>query len=232
MPSLIFPNLDSWEAWVDNNIITNGMELITGDFGNITENAAIQFIRQSPLNWQKAKIESLGGAVVASRPIIVFMTTAPTSLTWADNIYYEYVFINTTNSDIPSNTYYDINLTAITIVPAKSIINIAKASNDLWIIKSVPSSGSGTGALPPLTGLVGGGGADDPTDGATTYQNNKLIGVGATNAGKVTIIYAETPMSSWGDNAAFTLNSTSGLFTWLNGNTFSNGSSFYVDRNQ
>lgn len=227
-PVNTFPNFQQLATYINNFWTQNGMEEITGIIGNDVVNGLLTFIEQSPLNWQKAKIESGGGAVMASRPIIVFMSNVPTSVSWMDNIYYEYVFVNTTNGDIPSDTYYDINLTATSIIPAKSIVNIAKASNDLWIIKSVPSSGSGSGTLPSLTGLVGGGGADDPVNGLGTFQSNKLIGLGA----RISILYAETPISNWGDNAAFTLDNTTGIFTWLNGNTFTTGSSFYVDRNQ
>jgi len=232
MPTLTFATLAAWQTWVDNNIITNGMELITGDDGNITENAAIYFITRSPLNWQTADIASAGGVVNVTRPITVIMTVTPTSISWADNIYNEYVFINTTLGDVPTTvTYYDINLTAVNKIPAKSVINICKAKNGNWILKSLPASGSGV-IVPALNGVVGGGGIDDPVNGSPTFQSNKLINLGATSGGKISITYAETPMSNYGDNAAFTLDNVTGIMTWLNGNTFNSGSSLYINLNQ
>lgn len=231
-PTLSFSTLAAWQTWVDDNIKTNGMELITGDFGNITENAAIYFIGRSPLNWETAKIESGGGDINASRPVNVFMTTTPNSLTWGDNIYNQYIFNNTTGGDIPTlMTYYDNSLQPLNSIPANSIVNICKASNGLWVVAAVPNQGSSS-TYPPLKGEVGGGGVDDPVDGATSFQSNKLMNLGSTTGGKLSITYAETLMSSWGSNAAFTYDPNTGTITWLYGNTFTVGSTLEVDRNQ
>lgn len=231
-PNTTFNNFQELMEYINTYWITNGVEEITGAIGNDVVNGLLSFTEQSPLNWQKADIQSLGGDISAARPITVFMTTAPDSLSWADNIYYEYVFINTTFDDIPTTTpYYDINLTAINVIPAKSIINICKAKNNLWLLKSLPASGSGV-IVPALNGIVGGGGVDDPVDDSPTFQSNKLIGLGATNGGKVSITYAETPMSNYGGNASFAIDNVAGIFTWTNGNTFSTGSSLYINLNQ
>lgn len=233
MPTLIFPNLDSWEIWVDNNIVTNGMELITGNFGNITENAAIQFIRQSPLNWQTANVISSGGIVNVTRPVNVIISSVPASLSWGDNIYNQYIFINTVAADIPlatGSSYYDINLQPVDIIPAKSIVNICKASNSLWVVSSVPYSGSNA-SVPPLIGVVGNGGANDPVANQSIFQSNKLIGLGATNDGNIEIKIANVPYWNFGDNASFVFNNVTGQIN-LSPNTFITGNGLYINLNQ
>lgn len=149
-PTLTFNTIDEWKTWVDQEIIPNGQELITGNDGNITENAAVKFIKQSPLNWEKAAIVSLGGAVVASRPVVVFTTTTPTSLTWNDNIYNEYVFVNMTANAIPllgNLVYYTALGNPVSTIPPNQVVNIVKSSNDLWV--------SANNILPtPLNNLV------------------------------------------------------------------------------
>jgi hypothetical protein len=234
-PTLTFANLDDWMNWINDNIVPNGMELITGDDGNITENAAVKFIKQSPLNWQTARIESLGGVIVAQRPVNVFMTTVPTSLTWNDNIYNQYIFINTTLGDIPTViTYYDVSLASVNIIPARSIVNIIKASNNNWIVASVPSSGS-VASFPPYVGVVDGGNPNDPVSGTPIFQNNSLKGLGSTNSGKIQITYAEIVRSSFGQNQSFIYNSVTGTID-LNynssGEEFNPDSTLWVNRNQ
>lgn len=232
LPTLSFSSLAEWQAWVDNNIITNGMELITGNFGNITENAGIYFIGKSPLNWETALVVSGGGDINAPRPVNVFTTITPNSLTWEDNFYNQYIFNNTTGGDIPTLvTYYDLSLQPLNVIPANSLVNICKASNGLWIVVAVPNKGSAS-SYPALKGEVGGGGIDDPVSGATSFQSNKLMNLGSTTGGKLSIIYAETPMSSWGSNAAFNYFPNTGTLVWLNGRTFTAGSALEVDRNQ
>lgn len=231
-PQTTFANFDDLLLYINTYIVTNGMELIEGVEHNAVENGLLTFLRQSPLNWQTAKIESGGGAISASRPINVFMTTTPTSLTWSDNIYNQYIFNNTTGGDIPTLvTYYDLSLQPLNVIPANSLVNICKASNGLWIVVAVPNKGS-TSSYPALKGVVGGGGIDDPINGATSFQSNKLMNLGSTTGGKLSIIYAEIPMSSWGNNASFTYNPNEGEISWLNGNTFTTGSTLEVDRNQ
>lgn len=231
-PVNTFSNFAQLLAYINQYWITNGVEEITGVIGNDVVNGLLTFTEQSPLNWQKADIQSSGGVLSATRPITVFMGVTPTMLSWGDNIYNEWVFINTTVGNIPTMTpYVDINMQNVFSIPAKSIINICKAKNDVWILRSLPASGSGV-IVPALNGVVGGGGVDDPVNGSPTFQSNKLINLGATSGGKVSITYADTPMSNYGDNAAFTLNNTTGLFTWLNGNTFTTGSGLYINLNQ
>lgn len=236
-PEVTFNSFDDLMTYINTYIVTNGMQLIEGVEHNSVENGLLQFIRQSPLNWQKAKIESSGGAINASRPVTVFMSNVPDSLVWGDNIYNQYVFINTTLGDIPlgaGSTYYDIALQPVDYIPARSIVNICKASNDLWIVSSVPSSGSAA-AIPPLIGVVDGGGADDPVSGQSIFQSNKLIGLGSTNNGQIQIFIDDVPQSNYGQNKSFEFNNVTGeidLDYNNSGNTWITDSSLYINLNQ
>lgn len=235
LPIITFATFADLENYINTYIIPNAIELIQGDEHNAVENGLLVFIEQSPLNWQTARIESSGGVLSAIRPVTVFMTTTPSSFTWSDNIYHEYRFINTTAGDIHTvATYYDINLQAVNVIPAKSIVNISKASNNLWIVSSVPSSGS-SAALPPYVGIVDGGNANDPVSGTSIFQNNQLIGLGSTNSGRITILYAESPRTNFGQNKSFEYNATTGTID-LNYNSSGEewfaDSSLWIDRNQ
>ena len=233
MPTVTFNTFDELEDYVNTYIIPNGMQLIEGQEHNNVEIGLIDFIRKSPLNWETAKVESSGGAISASRPVNVFISTVPTSLTWADNVYNEFVFINTTAGDIPllSGTYYyDINLQAVDFIPAKSIVNIAKASNSLWVVSSVPYSGSAA-ALPPLIGIVGGGGSDDPVSDQPIFQSPKLVGLGSANDGKIKIEIDDVILSNFGVNSSFDFDNITGEID-LTPNNFIEGSGLYINLNQ
>lgn len=237
LPTQTFNTIAEWENWVNTNIIPNGNEEITGDDGNITENAAVKFIKRSPLNWEKAQIIQTSGTSYATRPIIVFISNTPSEFTFGDNIYNEYVFINTLYDNIPLASgiaYVDINLSPVDNIPAKSIVNICKANNDLWIVSSVPSSGS-LSSLPPLIGIVDGGNTDDPVSGTSIFQSDKLINLGASNQGKIQIQIDNGILSNYGLNISFDFDSPNGIID-LNyngsGNEWQSGSSLYIDLNQ
>jgi len=233
-PTVTFPTFDDLMNYINTYIITNGMELIEGVEHNNVENGLLTFVRQSPLNWQTADIFSSGGAISVLRPINVIMTSVPTSITWGDNIYNEWVFINTTGGNIPSNTYYDINLSPVTSIPAKSTINVCKVKNGQWIIKSLPSSGSGT-VTHPYVGVVDRGLPTDPVSGTSQFQNNSLIGLGASNNNDIQIVYAEILRSSYGANQSFIYYPTTGMID-LNynssGEQFFSGYTLQIDLNQ
>ena len=132
-PTQTFPNFAALMAYINQYIITNGLGLIEGVEHNNVENGLLTFIEQSPLNWATAEIVSSGGNVVAPAPVTVFLTTTPTGLTWNDNIYNEYVFINMTSNNIPlsnSMVYYNTSGQAVNYIRANSSVDIFKASND------------------------------------------------------------------------------------------------------
>lgn len=235
LPSVTFPTFDDLENYIQTYIIPNGMMLITGDEHNSVENGLLTFIRHSPLNWQTAMIESSGGVLSAVRPVTVFMSTVPTSFTWPDNIYNQYTFINSTAGDIPTIfPYVDINLQDVNIIPAKSIVNIVKARNGRWIVSSVPSSGN-KAAIPPYIGVVDRGNPTDPISGTSIFQDDSLIGLGATNGGNIQINYGEVIRSSFGSGQTFTFDNVTGeidLDFNGSGEQFFTGSSLWIDRNQ
>jgi hypothetical protein len=172
-PSQTFNNLDDWKAWIDSNIIPNGNQEIIGDDGNITENAAVKFIRQSPLNWEEASVVNTALAVIAPRPVVVFTGATPVSLTWNDNIYNEYVFINMTAFDIPLLgllVYCKPSGATSSVIPATTAVNIFKAENDLWVEGSNSGSGGGGSTQKqPITFVVGTT-PNAPTAGSTNWQ--------------------------------------------------------------
>ena len=171
-PTQTFPNFAALMAYINQYIITNGLGLIEGVEHNNVENGLLTFIEQSPLNWATAEIVSSGGNVVAPAPVTVFLTTTPTGLTWNDNIYNEYVFINMTSNNIPlsnSMVYYNTSGQAVNYIPANSSVDIFKASNDLWVQGYVSGTSTGTAQKQPMTYVVGST-PNAPTAGTNTWQ--------------------------------------------------------------
>jgi hypothetical protein len=170
----LFPDIDAVENYVNTNIIANGVEYITGPINNVALNGCIEFIRKSPLNWAKALLKNTGGSIVLSDEyvgVVVFSTISPTDLTFGDNIYNEYVFINMTSSAIPLITpsfYYNLSGQAIDNIPANTAINLFKVSNDLWVQGNNTGSGGGSTQKQPLTYVVGIT-SGSPTVGTTTW---------------------------------------------------------------
>lgn len=206
-PVNTFPTFNDLLTYINTFWITNGMEEITGVIGNDVVNGLLTFVEKSPLNWNKAKIESTGGIVSVSRPISVFMTNTPTSLSWPDNIYNEYVFINTTANNIPlaaGFSYYDINLSPVTNVRAKSRLNIVKANNNLWIQRDGGAGDGTSGILPFDIAKKVDGQPGSPIAGLTTYQNDDLI-----NASGVVAIIVNNGNENIEDGN-FTFDSTTG----------------------
>lgn len=170
-PSQTFNTLAEWVAWVNANIIPNGMELITGDDGNITENAAAKFISQSPLNWEEAEVFNTSGAVVITRPVSVFTGNTPSGITWTENIYNEFVFINMTAQPVPITSpagYYNLTGQLIDEIPANTAISVFLASNDLWVQGTNLGTSSGIAQKEPRMYIVGTT-TGAPTSGTTTW---------------------------------------------------------------
>jgi hypothetical protein len=145
-------------AYINANIKPNGNEEITGQLHNNVENGLLTFIEQSPLNWEKADVVNDSGAVVADRPVVFFTGSTPASLTWNDNIYNEYVFVNMTASPIPllgSLVYYTPLGATSDEIPANSAVDVFKASNDLWVQGNNSGGGSGSIQKQPLSFVVG-----------------------------------------------------------------------------
>lgn len=172
-PTIVFNSISDWENYVNTNVVTNGMELITGVIGNNSYNGAVKFIKQSPLNWGKASVISGGGVVSLSNNFLgvaVFTTITPTSLSFGDNFYNQYVFINMTDSEIPLGTpsvYYDISGNAITEIAARSVLVLFKTTNDLWVQGN--SVGGGASVQKEPKTYVVGTTPGAPTAGQSTW---------------------------------------------------------------
>lgn len=160
LPSQTFATLDDAIVYINTHIIPNGVNDITGEEHNNVENALAYFIKFYTLNsdLHRVAISSSTGVVVANAPITYFMST-PSQLSWPDNVQNEFYFVNATGSNIPLATgfvYYDEYQDPISIIPARSIIHIAKAVNTNWVkVAMLGGSGSGSG-LPPQTNHSGG----------------------------------------------------------------------------
>jgi hypothetical protein len=160
-PSMTFTTIAQWENYLNTNIVTNGAEEITGLIGNNAYNGAVTFIKQSPLNWSKADIYSLGGDIDLQNiflGVAVFITTTPDSLSFGDNFYNQYVFINMTAASIPLGTpsgYVTASGTTINVIPANSVVILMKAENDIWIQINSSSGGGGSVQKEPKTYIVG-----------------------------------------------------------------------------
>ncbi len=220
LPTQTFSNLDELITYINNFIIPNGNEEIIGEIHNNVENGLSKFIRQAPLNWSKAQIISAGGVQSASKAVVIFISSGASSFTFADNIYNEYVFVNATSNNIPlgsSQVYYDISLTPIDTIPALTVINIFKSTNDLWILGS---SASVVGNPPKaLRKVVGEEGA--PVAGESTWQNDLLIGLDDTN-NRISFLLDATPMMSYGLSQNCEYISADGIIdispnTWVSG---------------
>ena len=134
-PVQTFPNFAALLSYINTEWVTNGNGDITGIVGNNVVNGLLNFITESPLNYGKTQVSVIPTAVVASKPVIVF-TTAPSAFSWGNNIYNQYVLINTTNNIIPfANGFYyrDIDLAAKINVQPKTTLVMYKMGTDEWI---------------------------------------------------------------------------------------------------
>lgn len=219
---IVFPDIDSWEAYINAYIIANGNQEITGPINNDALNGAVEFVRKSPFNWEKAEVVSTGGNVIPNRPVVIFMTTTPTSLTWNDNIYNEYLFINMTVNDIPlggSFVYYTPLGTVGTTIPAFSIISILKANNDLWVQGNTTGGGGVSTQKQPQTYIVG------TTSGAPTAGTNTWTLSAFLNSWMVLIIGRSliVDMTDAGDGAPYISKPLASNILTINNYVFQSG---------
>jgi len=224
----LFPDIDSLELYVDTNIIANGSEYITGPINNKALNGCIEFIRTSPLNWAKARLEVGGGDIVLADDylgVVVFDTVIPDSLSFGDNIYNQYVFINMTSGEIQLDDptfYYNLFGVPVSTLPANAATVLFKAANDIWVLGNNPGSGSGGNQKQPLTYKVGTT-PGAPAAGTNTWQLPAFVGSYVS----LFLGNALMPMSDQGDGlpymskplASDTLTVTN--YNWSDGDTLS-----------
>jgi hypothetical protein len=208
-PVQTFSSFAQLLAYINSEWITNGQGDITGVVGNNVVNALLTFIEESPVNSTPAPIWSAGGTYVATVPIVIFTGTAPTTLQWTNNIYNEYLFINTINQSIPlanGFVYYDINLNTVDAIPPLERVRIILANNNQWIQASdlgnvIPPANSYYGRLDFVVGNTG----SPLTTGQTVLTINQTniaansvnvtssgaqLYIGRTNEFSYTIVYS------------------------------------------
>lgn len=150
MPTITFDTIQELLDYIDEYVIPNGNNEITGEIENNVSYNSAQFIIKYAVNAEKAAIVNSSGSVGLSKPITVFITNTPSELSWADNVQFEYYICNATANNIPLQSglvYYDMYLAPTSVIPARSVVHIAKAENDLWV--QVNNIGGAGGDLPP-----------------------------------------------------------------------------------
>lgn len=168
------------QYWIQNN-----NQLITGTIGqNVVWNSA-QFIKQNPENYQKATVVASPSNYTTNKDecVVIFTNNSSGGLDWVDNRWNKYYFVNITNNIrtlFNGKFYYDINGATQTTIPARASVYIAKGDDDYWyqvnaVTGVVPPN------TPPLIGVAGNGGADDPVVGSSLFQSTSIIGLGSTN---------------------------------------------------
>jgi hypothetical protein len=155
-PQQTYATIQLLLSYINTDWITNGEELITGVTGNNVVNALANFIVSYTLNSGQAGISTSTGVISLSKPITVF-TVTPASIGWPDNVQNEYYIVNATGNPIPLTagySYTDTFLTTQTVIPSRTVIHIAKATNNMWVQvnNSVDTS---PGVLPGQSGQNG-----------------------------------------------------------------------------
>lgn len=153
LPEQTFNTLGELVNYTNTDIVPNGRKEINGVENNNVLNGLAKFIPEYTMNAvDGADVVTAGGAIVLSRPITIFNTVKPTSVTWTNNVQKEYYISNPFSQVIDivgSKSYFDNNLINRTQVPPKSILHIAQAENGSWVQIATSS---------PSDAPVGGGG--------------------------------------------------------------------------
>ena len=139
-PQKTYSNFTQILSDINNLIVTNGAGDIDGVVLNNVLNGAITFIEQSTLNYNLAKIEQSGGSITLSSSITIVRAVIPTSLTWGDNVYNQWVVINQLSSSVPllgGISYIDIFGNPQTSIPANTTIILYKVSNGQWVNSNI-----------------------------------------------------------------------------------------------
>ena len=133
-PQQTFTDFNQLLNYINTEVVTNGNEEIDAVIMNNVVNGLLTFIEQSPLNNTKGVIVSIGGNVALNSPVTLISGTTPTSVTWGDNIYNQYVIINALSVAVPTLvSFKDILGNVINSIPPQSVLNLYKLTNNDWI---------------------------------------------------------------------------------------------------
>jgi hypothetical protein len=154
---MAFSTIAQLLTYINQYIIPNGENEITGLEDNTAFQGVVQFIQAANLNNGFVHISSTGGVIVLPAPMTLFTTVLPTSIQWNSNFNNEYYIVNGLGVNIPlanGFSYIDPFGTSQTVIPSRTAIHIAQATNGSWIQMNNVGGGSGSG-LPPMTGHAG-----------------------------------------------------------------------------
>lgn len=199
------PSIDDEIAYILQFWIQNNVQAITGTIGqNVVWNLA-QFIKQNPENYRKASVitdANINYTTQSRECIIIFTNNSAGSVDFGDNIWNKWVFVNQTNNTrtiAGGKFYYDLNGTArISIAPRKTVY-IAKGDDDFWY-EILNTSSTNNPVYPPLVFVVDRGEPNDPVSGTSIWQNDNLIGLGATNNNYIQIVLDGGIITNYGTN--------------------------------
>jgi hypothetical protein len=225
------------QTYIDQYIRVNHNNEITGEQHNNVETGLLAFILASYRNYNRATVISTASSYSATcnQCILIFKSGATGSINLTNNRWNEWVIYNNSGDEkqfVGSiiSQYRTQGGIVKNYVDSGQVLHLAKGNDNIWY-EIDNGAAQGSGALPPLIGVVGDGGDDDPVAGESTFQNDKLIGLGATNSDRIQIVYAENIMSNFGDNSSFVFDNALGIID-ISPQTFVTGSSLYVNRNQ
>lgn len=175
-----FPNITALRTYVNQYIIPNGANEITGLEDNTALNGIIDWILNSMVNAKFVAIESIpGGVIVLPAPMTLF-TALPTSIQWNTDFQNEYYIINGLGVSIPLTagySYVDAFGTVNNSIPARTAVHIAQMINGTWLqVNNI--GGSGGGSLPPMTSNNG---LFLTNNGTTASWDNTHITLTASN---------------------------------------------------
>lgn len=156
---MTFNNITELEDYVDQVIINNHNNEITGPQMNDILNGVIKFIKQSPRNFNKAYRTSTAQSFVATddQCVLVFDSGATGSIQLCDTRWNEWVIFNRSGSQkqlVGSITAYrTLSGLQKNYISDGETVNIAKASNNFWYEIS-PKGGGGTSEYGCLTDTI------------------------------------------------------------------------------
>lgn len=168
IPSQTFTNIQQLITYINTYIIPNGNFEIDGEEANNALNALANFIPEYAINaGNGGDIHNTGGVYPLVKPVTVFSSVVPTSVSFPGNIQNEYYIVNATGFNIPIATpYLDQYGTSQIQIPARTSIHIGRLQNGSWVLLNNLGGGGGGGSLPPQAGKEGMGLV---TNGASAY---------------------------------------------------------------
>jgi len=233
MPTITFNNIGELVTYIDQFIKVNHNNEITGEQHNNVEIGLTQFIISSPRNYNKAYVTSAAAAfvAVAAQCVLIFKSGATGSIELIDNKWNEWVIYNNSGANkllVGAIANYRTQAGALkNYISSGTVVCLAKGNDNVWY---EINNGVTTNTTPkPLIGIVGDGGATDPTAGLVDFQNNSLIGLGSSNGGRIQISIDDIPYSNFGTNANFNFDDATGT---ISGIFWVTGAGLFIDLNQ